>query len=158
YAMTGWRIGWALGTPELIGAMDNVASNPVATMAQWAAVEALRGDQSDVAEMREIFQRRRDRALELLKKIPNLQVPKPEGAFYLFINFKSYLGKETLKGQMIKNDVDLADYLLEEFGVATVPGSAFGKEGYLRLSYGVSDADLEEGIRRIGEGLSQLEA
>lgn len=159
YAMTGWRIGYAVGPKHLIESMDALqsqsTSNP-SSIAQWAAVEAMEGDQSDVAAMCRTFEDRRNRLLNWLKEIPGLSCQKPEGAFYVFPNLSAFVGKKTPKGATLGNDLDLAAYLLEESGVATVPGSVFGAEGFLRITYSAALADLEEGARRLARGLKEL--
>jgi aspartate aminotransferase len=159
YAMTGWRIGYAIAPADLIGNMDMIQSNSTSnasSISQWAAVEALNGDQSDVFEMRKVFEQRRNEALVLLQKIDGLTCFKPKGAFYFFPNLNAFIGKKSPSGKEIQNDLDLGAYLLEECGVATVPGSGFGAEGFTRLSFAASLRDLENGIERMKLGLSHL--
>ena len=131
--------------------MNSQSISNVTTFAQYGALEALRNPQSKefVEKMRNTFAKRRDLALSLLKEIPDIKVNKPKGAFYLFPNFRNWVGKFT-------SDIEFAQYLLEEGKVAVVPGSAFGYEGFLRISYCVSEEDLIKGIKRIKEALEKL--
>ncbi|RLA84825.1 MAG: aspartate aminotransferase [Deltaproteobacteria bacterium] len=153
YSMTGWRIGFAAGPREVIAAMDTIqsqsTSNPT-SFAQRGALEALRGPQQCVKEMREEYQRRRDLLYELILSIPGISCFKPKGAFYLFPNFGAYIGDR------FKDDGELCAFLLEEAHVATVPGSEFGKPGYLRLSFPLSPESLRKGAERIREALSRV--
>jgi len=153
YSMTGWRIGFAAGPGEVISAMDTIqsqsTSNPT-SFAQRGALEALRGPQQCVREMREEYQRRRDLLYELILSIPGISCFKPKGAFYLFPNFGAYIGDR------FKDDGELCTFLLEEAHVATVPGSEFGKPGYIRLSFSLSPESLREGVLRIKEALSRV--
>jgi aspartate aminotransferase len=155
YSMTGWRIGY-VGCPseyyaQIIANLNSQSISNVTTFAQYGALEALRNPQSKefVEKMRNTFAKRRDLALSLLKEIPDIKVNKPKGAFYLFPNFRNWVGKFT-------SDIEFAQYLLEEGKVAVVPGSAFGYEGFLRISYCVSEEDLIKGIKRIKEALEKL--
>jgi len=160
YSMTGWRIGYALGPEPLISAMDAVQSQSIScatSIAQWAALEAITGDQSDVIEMRDTFEKRRDFLYNKIGSIPDLTCFKPQGAFYIFPNVNSFLGKNTPRKQRIETDSELASYLLEEYGLASVPGCAFGSPGYLRLSFATSMNELEEGVERLKKGLSALQ-
>jgi aspartate aminotransferase len=153
YSMTGWRIGYALGPSHVIAASANIqshaTSNPV-SISQKAALEAITGDQSSVQNMKAEYRRRRDFAHAELAKIPGVTCDLPEGAFYLFPNLKSYF-----RGQ-IRDSVGMAQYLLAEARVALVPGSAFGAEGYVRISYATSMENLAEGIRRMAAALGKL--
>lgn len=158
HAMTGWRIGYAGGPSHLIKAMGTLqsqsTSNPC-SIAQAAAVAALTGPQDFLVVWRNEFQTRRDAALGLLNSIPGVSCRKPEGAFYVFPNFQNYIGRKTAHGQVIKDDTELATYLLEQ-GVAGVPGSAFGAAGYMRFSYATALSDIEKGCARIIHALSQM--
>ncbi len=153
YAMTGWRIGYALGPGAIISAAANIqshaTSNP-ASVSQKAALEAVTGDQSSVERMKTEYRRRRDFAHAELVKISGVRCDLPDGAFYLFPNVSHYLGSA------IADSVALAKYLLNEARVAVVPGSAFGAEGYIRISYATSMELLAEGIRRMGAALERL--
>jgi len=152
YAMTGPRLGWACGAQEIISAMNKVqdssTSNP-SSLAQYAAVAALRGPQEGVEAMRAQFERKRDLVLELVRGIPRVRCARPEGAFYLFCDVSAYLGR-------VPDDVKLSQVLLEEHGVAVVPGSAFGQPGYLRLSFATSDAQIRAGVERMSRGLQAV--
>ncbi len=123
-------------------------------MSQRAAIEALTGDLSAVQEMRSAFDRRRQLMVRLLNDIPGVQCPVPEGAFYCYPSVKGLLGK-TLRGLTIETSAQLAELVLEQAGVAVVPGEAFGTPGYFRLSYALGDADLEKGVTRMGALLAE---
>lgn len=153
YSMTGWRLGW-VAAPEIytkaIATMQGqTASNPT-SFAQYGALKALKDKGKFPAMMREEFRKRKDYIVEELNSIEGIKCIKPEGAFYVFPNISSYI-----KGD-IKNDIDFASYLLEEAKVAVVPGSAFGAEGYIRMSYATSMENIKEGINRIKEALKKL--
>jgi aspartate aminotransferase len=151
YAMTGWRIGYTAGPKDIIAAMIKIQSqstSKAASISIKAAVEALNGPQSDVEMMRLEFEKRRNYIVEILNDIEGISCLKPNGAFYVFPNVKALLGK-TYYGKTINTDIDLADYLLEKANIAVVPGSAFGAEGYIRLSYATSLKNIEEGITRL---------
>ncbi|MGN6794349.1 MAG: pyridoxal phosphate-dependent aminotransferase [Streptosporangiaceae bacterium] len=157
YAMTGWRVGWMIGPPDVIKAAGNLqshATSNVCNVAQAAALAAVSGDLSAVARMREAFDRRRELMTILLNKIPGVICPLPEGAFYCFPSVKGVLGKE-LAGHRPGTSAELAELVLEQAEVAVVPGEAFGAPGYFRLSAALADADLETGLNRLGDFLSQ---
>jgi aspartate/methionine/tyrosine aminotransferase len=158
YSMTGWRIGFALGPAEIIDGMAKIqshsTSNPC-SISQQASLEALTGPQYEVSRMAAEFQRRRNYCLMRLNAIPGISCFKPQGAFYLFPNFSSYYEKEA-SGIQIRNSYGLAYYLLKEARVAIVPGDAFGANDYIRISYATSMANLEKGMDRIIEAMSQL--
>jgi len=147
YAMTGWRIGWFLGSQELADAcaklQDQSTSNPC-SLSQMAAVAALSGNQQSVQKMRRAFQKRRDLLLKILSPARGISYPYPAGAFYLFFTHPS-----------IKDSVEFASRLLKEAQVALVPGKAFGMEGYLRLSYAVSEEVLTEAANRLVDYFAQ---
>lgn len=152
YAMTGWRIGFAAGPVEVAKAMSNfqdqVTSNPT-SFAQKGAVAAFNLDASSVEAMRAEFEARRDLIVGLLREVPDVRVPEPKGAFYVFPDFSAYLTDG------IASDVELATYLLQEANVATVPGSVFEGAGHLRLSYAASREDITRGVARIAEALGK---
>jgi len=152
YAMTGWRIGYAAGPAELIGAMRKIqsqsTSNPC-TISQWAAVEALTGPQDFLAPNRDLFRRRRDLVVAGLNACPGIDCPVPDGAFYVYPSVAGCIGKTSAGGALIDSDEAFALALLEETGVAVVFGAAFGLSPYFRVSYATSDADLTEACRRI---------
>ncbi len=154
FSMTGWRVGYVACPEEYakaIASLNSQSVSNVTTFAQYGALEALKNPESQnfIKKVRETFKKRRDIAYNLLREIPGVKVVKPSGAFYIFPNFKEY--SEKLGG-----DVKLSEYLLEKGKVATVPGSAFGAEGYLRLSFALSEDKLREGIERIKSSLSSL--
>jgi aspartate/methionine/tyrosine aminotransferase len=153
YAMTGWRVGWLIGPADVVKAATNLqshATSNVSNVAQYAALAAVSGDLSAVAEMRAAFDRRRQAMVKLLNEIPGVTCVEPEGAFYCFPSFKAVLGQE-IRGRVPTTTLELAEVLLDEAKVAIVPGEAFGAPGYARLSYALGDEDLERGVRRIAE-------
>jgi aspartate aminotransferase len=158
YSMTGWRIGYTAGPKELIGAMQRIqsqsTSNPT-SFAQKGAVDALQGSQAEVSAMVEEYQRRRDLICNALTAIDGITCYKPQGAFYVFPNVGTYLGKEH-KGERITDTSQLTSYLLDEARVAVVPGVEFGAEGFLRLSYPIAPEVITEGTARIKEALARL--
>jgi aspartate aminotransferase len=155
YAMTGWRVGWMIGPPDVMKAAINFQSHStsnVSNVAQIAALEAVRGDLSAVTMMREAFSRRAVTMHRMLNEIPGVSTIEPEGAFYCYPNVKGLLGRPLgPKGSVSTDTLELADTILGEAGVAFVPGEAFGTPGYARFSFAMADADMEEGIRRIHE-------
>ena len=158
YAMTGWRIGYALGPSEVIAAAAKIqsqsTSNPT-SIAQAAALEAVHGQQDDVMVMVREFQKRRDAIVAGLNAIEGFQCRKPEGAFYVFPNIAALLGKIGLD-KTLNTPCDLADYLLEEAKVAAVPGEDFGSMAHIRFSYATSLRDIETGCARIRQAVSKL--
>lgn len=159
YAMTGWRVGWMIGPVDVIKAATNLqshATSNVANVSQVAALAAVSGDLSAVNEMKVAFDRRRLTIVELLNSIPGVTCPEPQGAFYAYPSVKGLFGK-TIKGVQINSSADLAAVILDEVEVAVVPGEAFGTNGYLRLSYALSDTDLVEGVTRIKDLLLTAE-
>lgn len=160
YSMTGWRIGYAAASQEIINALNKIQSHSTSnasSISQAAAVEALVGPQDSLEVMRKEFERRRNFLHDELASIKGIKCHKPEGAFYLFPNVSEYFNKSTHVFK-ITNSFDLAMYLLYEEKVATVPGSAFGAEGYIRISYSTSMEQLEEGARRLKEAFKKLNA
>ena len=157
YAMTGWRVGWMVGPVDVIKAATNLqshATSNVANVSQVAALEALTGDLSAVATMRQAFDRRRQTMVAMLSAMPGVTCPTPEGAFYAYPSVKGILGR-TLRGQTPQTSAELATLVLEQAGVAVVPGEAFGTPGYFRLSYALGDDDLEKGLSRLAALLSE---
>lgn len=152
YAMTGWRIGYAGGPVELIGAMRKVqsqsTSNPC-SISQWASVEALNGPQEFIKERREVFEQRRDLVVSMLNEAKGIFCPVPEGAFYVYPSIEGCIGKTTPSGTVINTDEDFVTALLEQEGVAAVHGEAFGLSPYFRASYATSTEALEEACKRI---------
>ena len=159
YCMTGWRVGYAAGPSNVINAMNKVQSQNVsstASISMAASVEALNGDQSFISSNNESFLRRRNLVVKNLNETPGLSCRTPEGAFYVFASCKGVLGKKTELGKILNTDGDFMDYLLEEVGVAGVQGSAFGLEGFFRISYATSDSILEDACQRIKNACSRL--
>jgi len=157
YAMTGWRVGWMIGPTDVIAAAGNLqshATSNVDNIAQRAALSAVAGDLSAVAEMRAAFDRRRRTMVDLLSRIDGVECPEPEGAFYCFPSFEGLLGRP-IGGTTSTNTVDLAEAILTQAKVAVVPGEAFGAPGYMRLSFALGDDDLVEGITRIADWASK---
>lgn len=152
YAMTGWRIGYAAGPKELIGAMRKIqsqsTSNPC-SISQWAAVEALNGTQDFLAPNNAIFKRRRDLVCEMLNAVDGIVCPVPEGAFYVYPSIAGLIGKTSPAGTRITDDEVFATALLEEANVAVVFGAAFGLSPNFRISYATSDEALKEACARI---------
>jgi aspartate/methionine/tyrosine aminotransferase len=151
YAMTGWRVGWIIAPADIAKAAANLqshATSNVSNVSQRAALAAVSGDLSAVAEMRAAFDRRRKTIVSMLSEIDGVVCPMPEGAFYAYPQVKGLLGRD-YDGRTITTSADLAEYILEQAEVAVVPGEAFGSPGYLRLSYALGDDDLVEGITRL---------
>ena len=158
HAMTGWRLGYAAGPKDVIGAMSKVQSQSTSnpnSITQKAAVEALRGPQGFIGVMVAEFDKRRKYIVDRLNAIPGVACPKPVGAFYAFPRVETYYGK-SFNGKKISGSADLAAYLLEEAKVAVVSGDAFGSDKYIRLSYATSMAAIEKGLGRIEKALAAL--
>ncbi len=158
YAMTGWRVGWLIGPPDVAKAASTLQSHQtsnVANVSQRAALAAVSGPLDAVVEMRTAFDRRRRTMHGLLAAIGGVSCLEPQGAFYAFPSFEQVLGRE-IAGRTPATTLELADLLLEESKVALVPGEAFGAPGYARLSFALGDDDLADGVGRIatllGEG------
>jgi aspartate aminotransferase len=152
YAMTGWRLGYGIAPRPLAERLDLLLTHSTgctATFTQYAGLEALTGPQDAVDGVVETFRRRRDRIVAGLNAIPGVRCPRPAGAFYAFPNVQAFG----------KSSAELADYLLDEAGVAVLPGTAFGRngEGYLRLSYANSMENIEKALARMGEALARVE-
>lgn len=160
YSMTGWRVGFAAGPKDIISVMSNVQSQTtsnVSSISQWAALEAIQGSTDvEINEFLTLFQKRRDVAFESISKIKNVKCQKPAGAFYIFPQIDHFIGKITPSGKKINTDADLSYYLLEDMGLASVPGSAFELPGYIRFSFVVSFDQWNEGMQRFEKGLSNL--
>lgn len=158
YAMTGWRIGFCAAPLPIAKACTKLQgqyTSGASSIAQKAAEAAYTGPQDCVEEMRQAFERRRDLVVELAKAIPGIRVNKPQGAFYLFPDVSSFIGKRC-GDRVISSSGDVAMYLLDVAHVATVDGAAFCLPGYIRLSYATSDELIREAMRRIGEALAKL--
>ncbi|GLX10379.1 pyridoxal phosphate-dependent aminotransferase [Microbispora sp. NBRC 16548] len=157
YAMTGWRVGWLIGPSDVVKAATNLqshATSNVSNVAQAAALAAVSGDLSAVAQMRAAFDRRRQTMVRMLNEIPGVVCPEPFGAFYAYPSVKALLGKE-IRGRRPQTSAELAELILEEAEVALVPGEAFGTPGYFRLSYALGDDDLAEGVSRVAKLLAE---
>ncbi len=158
FAMTGWRIGYTAGPREIIQAMGSfqsqATSNPNA-IAQYAATVALNSDQSCICRMVEEFERRRDLLVRLVNNIPGLSCLKPRGAFYVLMNIKGILGRHH-GDEWITNSMIFSESLLRKKLVAVVPGIAFEAEGYVRLSYAISQEDIQKGLSRIAEYVAEM--
>jgi aspartate/methionine/tyrosine aminotransferase len=151
YAMTGWRVGWMIGAPDVMNAAINYQSQTtsnISNISQRAAVAALTGDLSAVAQMRAAFDRRRRAMTSMLNAIDGVSCAVPEGAFYCFPNVTGLLGR-SLGGRVATSSAQLAETLLETIKIAVVPGEAFGAPGFFRLSYALGDDDIAEGLERL---------
>lgn len=158
YAMTGWRLGYAAGNAEVIKLMTSVQSHITSntnSIAQYAGVEALNGPKDEIEKMVKKFEERRNLMIDRIKNITGLSVIRPEGAFYVMINLKNYLGK-SINENVINNSVDFSRELLEYEKVAVIPGSAFGLDKYIRLSYATSEELILKGLDRIESFLNKL--
>ena len=159
YCMTGWRLGYGCGPLELIKAMNMLQSQSTtspSTISQWAAVEALNGDQSHIARNNEVFQERRDLVVSMLNQATGLVCDTPTGAFYVYPSCAGLIGKRTPDGKTIENDEDFVSYLLETEGVAAVHGEAFGLSPFFRISYALSSETLEDACQRIQRACAAL--
>jgi len=155
YAMTGWRMGWAVAPAPVVKAMDTIQSQETScpsSVSQAALVAALNGPQECVAEMRKEFANRRELTVGLLKAIPGVKLPVPEGAFYAFFDVSAYFGK-TFKGTPVADSLSFCGALLEQAHVNLVPGVAFGAEGFVRMSFATSREAIEGGIAKLKEWL-----
>lgn len=156
YAMTGWRIGYAAGPKEVICAMSNIQSQSTSnpnSIAQFAAAAALTGKQDCVQAMNKIYHHRHEFFSKELNKIPGIHCLSAQGAFYSFPSFHTFIGEN----KAFATDYELADYLLNKADLATVPGSAFGAPGYLRLSYALDNASLEKALVQLKTALKSVE-
>lgn len=159
FAMTGWRLGYMAGPKEIASAVAKIQSQETSapsSISQKAGLAAYTGTMKPVEEMREAFRKRRDYIVGELSSIEGVECFMPSGAFYVFPDMSSFIGKSTAAGNKLKTSTDLALYLLEENGVAAIPGDAFGQPNGLRLSYAASMDNLVEAVRRIKEGLASL--
>lgn len=156
YAMTGWRMGWAIAPAAIVKAMDTIQSQETScpsSVSQAALIAALDGPQDCVAEMRKEFAARRELTVSLLRAIPGVTLPVPDGAFYAFFDISSYFGK-TFGDRKVTDSLSFCTALLEQAHVNLVPGSAFGTEGFVRMSFATSRKTIEEGIARLKEWLA----
>ncbi len=159
YAMTGWRLGYALGPTEIIAAMEKIqgqsTSNPT-SFAQVGAIEALVGDQSCVIELLTIFDKRRNILVKGLNAMELISCRMPAGAFYAFPNISALFGKTTPDGEVLADSFDVAKYLLEEAKIAVVPGAPFGADANVRMSYATSEDAITTGLARMSSALEKL--
>ena len=159
YAMTGWRIGYLAARADVAAACDKLQSqftSATCSITQRAGLAALRGGRASADEMVAAYRRRRDLVLDIVRDIPGLITPTPEGAFYIFPDVSAFLGRRTAEGQVITNVAELALYLLQDAHVAAVPGDAFGAPNCMRFSTASADEKLVEAFRRIKVSLAKL--
>ena len=159
YAMTGWRIGYAVGPNEIIKAMSKIqgqATSCANSIGQKAGIAALLGDQSCVEDMKKSFLNRRDLILELLNGTPGINCAKPCGAFYVFPDFSPYLNR-TVNNKLLKDTFDISEYILDSVQVVTVPGDGFGATGHIRFSYATNRKIIKEGMTRLRRALDMIE-
>ena len=159
YAMTGWRIGYAVGPNEIIKAMSKIqgqATSCANSIGQKAGIAALLGDQFCVEEMKKSFLNRRDLILELLNETPRIKCAKPNGAFYVFPDFSAYLNR-TANNKLLKDTFDISGYILDSVQVVTVPGDGFGAPGHIRFSYATNRKIIKEGMTRVRKALDMIE-
>lgn len=159
WSMTGWRIGYAAGDPAIIKAVSKIQSqsttNPT-SFAQDGAIAALLGPQDAIAEFVAAFDERRKYIVDRFNAMPGVSCVSPQGAFYVFPNISGLFGKTTPKGAKLDNSADVAEYLLTDALVAIVPGSAFGAEGFMRLSYALDMDSIVKGLDRIEKAVAEL--
>lgn len=162
YAMTGWRLGYTASNPEIAQAINKIqgqitsGSNSITQRAAICAMDRAPKDVPEMIQMIEIFRERRDLLVKLLRQIPGLKVDLPDGAFYVFPDISSYLGKKTSDGESIADDNALCMYLLKEARVALVPGSSFGNDKCIRFSYATSTEKVAEAAERVAKALAKL--
>lgn len=158
YAMTGWRLGWALGPKEIIDAMTAYQSQAVScasATSQYAALYAIKNSAPDVRKTVDLLKQRRDFIMGELEKIPGIHAFKPEGAFYIWMDVQKFIGKK-FRGQVMHGSGDLSAALLDNYFVAVVPGVEFGVEGYFRLSFAIENAKAKVGCDRMREFFSEV--
>lgn len=151
YSMTGWRIGYAAASEEIVKLMSNIQSHTTSnpnSIAQYASLEALAGTQEFIHVMKQEFKNRRDYIVTRINSIDNISCIEPKGAFYVFIDISKIIGK-AIEGETIENSLDFCSKLLEKGKVAAVPGEAFGIDGFIRISYATSMENIQEGLNRI---------
>ena len=159
YAMTGWRIGYIAGDPDLVKAIGKLQGQSTScpnSIAQYAAIEALTGSQSYVKKMRDVFKDRRELILSELSEIKNVTCETPNGAFYVFPDFSKYLKMKDLDGNLINTASDLSLYILKTTGVVSVSGDSFGAPGYIRFSYATSNDTITEAMSLVKNTLKKL--
>ena len=159
YAMTGWRLGWAAGPPDVIAAMQRIqgqSTSGATSFAQLGAVAALTGDQKVVADFLAEFDKRRKHMVARLNDIEGISCAMPGGAFYAFPDVRGVLARR-LQGEVIGDTARLCELLLDEVAVAAVPGAPFGAEGFLRMSFATSMAEIDRGLDRLVDFVSRLD-
>lgn len=159
YAMTGWRLGYCAGPPDLISAMGIIQSQSTSTpcsISQAAAVEALTGPQDFLVAARDIYRKRRDRMIMGLSQIAGIECSPSDGSFFIFARITSLVGCKTSDGQTLADDSSISAYLLDHADVVTVPGSEFGLPGYLRISFAVSDAEITAALTSLKLAIDKL--
>jgi len=159
YCMTGWRIGFCAGPRELIKAMSKIqgqSTSNASSVSQKAALGALTGPTDALEEMVRVYETRRTWLVDAINAIPGMRSIVPDGAFYVFPSVSGWLGRKTPDGEALNDDVAVCEWLLEEAGVALVPGTAFGSPGHVRFSYAVSQDTLEDAVKRIADAAAQL--
>ena len=159
YAMTGWRIGYAAGPENIIKAMSKIqgqATSCANSIGQKASIEALLGDQSCVEKMKASFLQRRDLIVRLLNDLPGVRCAIPNGAFYVFPDFSSYLNRKG-NGKLLKDTFDISEYILDSVQVVTVPGDGFGSSEHIRFSYATNRKIIQEGMDRVKKALAMIE-
>ena len=158
YAMTGWRVGYLAAPKDIAKAIDSFqshATSNASSISQYATIEALASSDEEIQAMVSVFDKRREKLLALIDEIDGVQAVKPDGAFYVMLVVSGLYGK-SYNGKVLQNSIDFADILLEAEKVATVPGVSFGADDCVRLSYALSEADLEEGLKRIAKFVADL--
>lgn len=158
YSMTGWRIGWAAGPENIITAMADYQSQSTgspSSISQHALMAALKSSESDIQAVVEKLIKRKNFGMKELATVPHFKVAEPQGAFYFWVDVRGCLGK-SFKGQAVKTSKDFCGILLEQFFVATVPGSECGTEGFMRLSFAVSEENMKKAVGRMREFVGQL--
>jgi len=159
YAMTGWRIGYAIGHKSVVKAMSKIQGQTTScpnAIGQKASIAALLGDQQPVLDMKKKFEERRQVMFDELNSLDGINCSMPGGAFYMFPDFSYYLKKKTKNGKILQDTFDLSDYILDTASVVTVAGDGFGAKGYLRFSFATSKEIIREGIKRIRKSLEEL--
>jgi aspartate aminotransferase len=158
YSMTGWRVGWAMGNEKVIAAITNYQSQStscIPAFTQLASMEALKNSKNELGEVVRQLKIRRDFIYKAVHQVPGFKALEPEGAFYIWVDIRAYLGRQS-KGRLIKDSKAFSEALLEDEKVATVPGVEFGAEGYLRMGYAIQRERMEEALRRIREFVSSF--
>jgi len=160
YSMTGWRVGWALGPKEVISAMNKIQSQTVscaASFSQKAVLAAIGKDDEELRVIRTNLKERMETAYTQFKKIDKLKLSRPTGAFYIWLDVRAFLG-QTYNGEKIESSSDFSRLLLEHHHVAVVPGIEFGLDGFLRVSYAISESRLSEAVERFHQFVQKLQA